>query len=377
MNFDSLFIEGDDAKFIGNVTTHLKEGAPALHQLSPEEYVTKCREMWTECELDEVFNFKIIVDNLALRQNGPKGLPWEGMEEVPSADAIEEDLYCISCGLMTPDGQLIGAPEGYDSRPKNPRTKRTIAVAMPAQVPAEETDDAKPEPYLLALLDFLGFEHRLATSGLERMRELYDKLIQTALKPSAEERLWSPMLAPVGPGRYSPGLFWLPMRYAYFSDSLLLWVPYRPEFVAPFLSRCSDVVCEALYIGVPLRGAISAGHLILHKKTNTFLGAELVEAARLEKAQDWLGVSLGVSVRSEQLRIPFDPRFIRLYQPPLKPSTDVLFSGLVLDWPQRWKHPQGKSAVETVDALRTPDSRSTMTMPNSLSSNQKPTRSGS
>ena len=99
MKFDSLFIECDDAKFIANVTTHLEEGAPALHQLSPEQYVTKCREMWTECELDEVFTFKIIVDNLALRKDGPKGLPWEGMEEVPAPDAIEEDLYCISCGV--------------------------------------------------------------------------------------------------------------------------------------------------------------------------------------------------------------------------------------------------------------------------------------
>src|SRR5258708_1225909 len=108
MEYNSLFIDGDDPKFIDNVSIHLKDGAPALHQMSPEEYVSKCREMWGECELDEVFTFKIIVDNLALRESGSKGLPWEGMEEVPSPYTINEDLYCVACGLMTPDGGLIG-----------------------------------------------------------------------------------------------------------------------------------------------------------------------------------------------------------------------------------------------------------------------------
>jgi hypothetical protein len=206
MDYSSLFIDGDDPKFIDSVSTHLKDGAPALHQMSPEQYVNRCREMWAECELDEVFTFKLIVDNLVLRQSGSKGLPWEGMEEV----------------------------------------------------------------------------------------------------------------------------------------------------VAPFLSRCSSVLCEALKLGVPLRGAITAGQLILHKKTNTFLGLELVEAARLEKAQDWLGVALGASVRSEQLRIPFDPRLIRLYQPPLKTGTEELFSGLVLDWPQRWHELHGSTVADAVEALRTP-----------------------
>jgi hypothetical protein len=355
VEYTSFFLETDDSEFVGIVTRNLEQAAPDLHKMSPEEYVEKCREIWLECELDEVFAVKLIIDKLLLERTGNKGLPWEGMEAIHSEDdAIEEDIYCTALGLITPEGDFIGAPDGYESSPKNPRSKRGVAVAIPSDTLADETEDAQPEPYLLALLDCLGFEQRLSSIGLNQMRQLYDQLIQTALRPHAETNLWTPALSPVGPGLFSPGMFRLPMRYAYFSDSILLWTPYRPQFVGPFLVRCSNVVCEALRIGVPLRGSVTAGRLILHKRTNTFLGQELVEAARLEKAQDWLGVTLGASVRSEELRIPFDPRLVRFYHPPLKPGNEQLFSDLVLDWPRSWRDIHGVSARDAVEALRTP-----------------------
>jgi len=73
-------------------------------------------------------------------------------------------------------------------------------------------------------------------------------------------------------------------------------VPLVEHFIAPFMVRCADMVCEALKLGVPLRGALAVGPAVMHSRTVTFVGAPLVEAARLEQSQDWLGVSLGDSM---------------------------------------------------------------------------------
>src|SRR5437764_11787859 len=101
MKNTASFLDTDDPKFVDIVSMNLEKGAPVLHQMSPEQYVSKCRELWTECELDEVFTFKVIIDKPLLKQNPPRGVPWEGMEEISAADSIEEDLYCIAIGLIT------------------------------------------------------------------------------------------------------------------------------------------------------------------------------------------------------------------------------------------------------------------------------------
>ena len=106
-------------------------------------------------------------------------------------------------------------------------------------------------------------------------------------------------------------------------------------------------------MGAPLRGAIAAGELVLHQRASFYLGQPLVEAARLEQAQEWIGVSLGVSVRSEDLRLPFSPLQVMIWDTPVKPGREELLSGVVLDWPRRWRelHPE-KTAEETVLTLR-------------------------
>ena len=305
----SLFLPDDEQTFIEVVSRNLQKEAHRIRKISAEEYINQCRDHWLNCETDEVFQVKLLMDTL-LPEKLPSSLKrlTKGMERTDLSD-FPEDLYCVAIGLANPDGSLIEAPEGYEDRPKNPKTKRGLLLAMPApsDIPAaEETDSPTVESYLLALLDVLGFERKLKELGVQKMQTLYKSLIDIALEPVAKSQ-WMPFLIPIFENAFHPGLFWLPIRYAYFSDSILLWIPYHQTFVQPFLDKCLDVFCEALSVGLPLRGAITAGELVLHKKTNTYIGEALVEAARLEKGQDWIGVCLGVSVRSEKLHIPFDP----------------------------------------------------------------------
>jgi hypothetical protein len=121
------------------------------------------------------------------------------------------------------------------------------------------------------------------------------------------------------------------------------------------LDRVLNVFCEALHLELPLRGAVAAGTAILHKKSNTFLGDPLAEAAKLHDAQQWLGAACGVSVQSEVMRIPFSPQQVMLYEAPVKETRHAaLLSGLVLDWPRRWRELHGVSPQEAVSKLRTP-----------------------
>jgi hypothetical protein len=146
---------------------------------------------------------------------------------------------------------------------------------------------------------------------------------------------------------------WLPIQAAHFSDSLLLWVHYHPGHVEEFLARCSRVFCKALDLGIPLRGAVTVGDAVLDNGANIFLGKPLVEAARLESKQDWVGVALGASFKDESLRVPVPPEKIRIHTPPLKDGASHLFSDLVLDWPRVWNAEYSSSAIEKLEHLAT------------------------
>jgi hypothetical protein len=354
--FANLFLADDEKHFVSLVGEFLRKNGHGLRQMFAEAYVQRCRELWRECELDEVFNVKILIDTLVQANEPKEKFPWSDMEVVEDNPVSNEDLFCTAIGVVDENGDFIGAPPGYDPKPKNPRSKRGVVVGRKSDALADEPNEAHPEPYLVAMLDVLGFERKLMDIGLDAMQQLYDKLITVAVTPHLAENLWTPTLASRGSDLFSPGLFRLPVRHAYFSDTLLFWVAQRPDFVAPFLERCCGVFCEALRLGIPLRGSVVAGRCVLHKKTNTYLGDALVEAAWLEKAQEWMGVTLGMSVST--IQFPFlssqEPMII-LGEPPLKEPDKhkKLVSGLVLDWPRYWRGTQADTPRRRLEELRT------------------------
>src|SRR5206468_748723 len=111
---------------------------------------------------------------------------------------------------------------------------------------------------------------------------------------------------------------------------------------------CADLISEALKIGLPLRGAISAGEAILHQKSSTYLGEPIIEAARLEHAQNWIGATLGLSMLAGDIAREFDPNLVISYNAPKKAQTSDQFSGLVLDWPRRFGQQEGDDAAAKV-----------------------------
>jgi len=186
---------------------------------------------------------------------------------------------------------------------------------------------------------------------LEKVHSLYVELLEQALRPESEKKPWSKSNSIIQ-HQVVPALMWLPINTAYFSDSLLLWVHFHPQHVGEFLSRCSRVFCKALDLGIPLRGAVTIGSAVFNKEQGIYLGEPLVEAARLEAKQNWVGVALGASFKSESTHVPIPPEAVFQYSPPLKSGGEELFSGLVLDWPRVWRETYlPSSAVDKLNAL--------------------------
>jgi hypothetical protein len=261
-------------------------------------------------------------------------------------------MFCVLVARVGHQGELIDAPPGYQP-PCFPGVRLAHIVAG-SPSGGHEPDSSKPADYLLAYLDVLGYEALMRRRGLDEIYALYIRLLDTGLAPHSEARPWAKALSAVR-GELVPALMWLPIHTAYFSDSLLLWVHYHPGHVQEFFERCARVFCEALDLGLPVRGAVTVGRAVLDKGRNIYLGEPLVEAARLEAKLDWIGLALGSSFRSETLRIPVPPDTVSPFTPPLKTGGGDLCSDLVLDWPRVWRESFSSSAVDRLQSLCRPD----------------------
>lgn len=338
-----LFESDDDDKFISFVNEHLAKGAATLRSITEVEYVRLARAQWNSCSTDQVYGIKFLVD--------PISQP-HFLTDLPDEFINSKQPFCILIARIGSRGELVDAPEGY-----TPPSYLGVHLAhIVAGSPSAGTvpDPREPTDYLIAFLDVLGFEALLNRIGLEALTERYEGLLSVALGPQSESRPWS-RAQTIVLGERTPALMWLPIRTAYFSDSLLLWVAYHPGHVEEFLNRCARVFCEALAQGLPIRGAISAGRATLNKERGIYLGLPLIEAVRLEGKSDWIGVSLAASWQSETLRIPVPPDMVFVYDPPLKQGGDILFSGLVLDWPRVWRESREDSALPHLESLRLPE----------------------
>lgn len=340
---DNLFVPGDHAAFVSMVRENLERGAATKRQLSSKEYIQLARECWNECPTDAVYAMKMLIDPLVRP---------EFLEEVPEKWANSRDLFCELIAAIDSNGELLNAPPEYIP----PLHPNVLLAVIPAGSPTAGTspDPSAPADYMVAFLDVLGFKVLLTTIGLEELIRRYKELIETALRSQSEAFPWSMEIALV---RNNPtaGLMWLPIQTSYFSDSLLLWVNYHPQHVAPFFDRCAKVFCKALEIGLPIRGAISIGNAVLDKSNGIYLGQPLVEVAELEKHSNWVGVSLGASWKSQNLRPPIPPDRVFVFEPPLTEQGRQNFSGLVLDWPRIWRESRNGTPMQKLSELCEPD----------------------
>ncbi|MBM4146791.1 MAG: hypothetical protein FJ240_11065 [Nitrospira sp.] len=189
--------------------------------------------------------------------------------------------------------------------------------------------------YAIALFDVLGFASILQNLGTEKLYSIYDELINKAIIEKTKDGI--KFLGATREGMFVVGT--LEIRYVYFSDTIILWTPYKEVFFPFFVSICSEFMIDAIIIGLPLRGAMTIGDAIMDRKKGIYLGKPLIEAARLEKAQNWIGLTFGTSFGTMSIHeamINFTDIQLN-YISQMKVGFESLNSRIVLDWPYKMR----------------------------------------
>lgn len=204
---------------------------------------------------------------------------------------------------------------------------------------------AKPEHVAFCFLDILGFENQFKSRGLDEIFDVYEKLIGYV-----QEQTGGIDVVPVG-GHVAVG--WLVINQAYFSDSILFWTRYNKIAFNSFMSLLSDAVCYSIELGMPVRGSVTIGDAILDKDRGIYLGEPLIEAARVEVAQQWVGVSCGPSVATPPYNQELILNNLLPYKSHGKPGREQLITGMVIDWPRKWRESRSNDLLKEITALDT------------------------
>lgn len=189
---------------------------------------------------------------------------------------------------------------------------------------------------VLCLLDVLGFESLFTAIGLKQIEERYDRLIEYV-----NEQTGGIDVAPTPDGHVAVG--WLALGNAYFSDTLLFWTKYSKMSLPSFTQLIAEIICYGIEHKLLLRGTISVGNAILDKNSGKYLGEPIIEAARTERLQKWIGVSFGSSFTkpgfNEEFRLDTVLPYKSHYKPEIEDDNEKrkYFTGMVVDWHRRWR----------------------------------------
>lgn len=205
-------------------------------------------------------------------------------------------------------------------------------------------------PVMMAIFDVLGFSSRLRNEGVDSVFSLYQEMVTSVI---AKEPMVCLGARDVGDGTQCPVLYSADIRYAYFSDTIMLWMPLERLLAGPFVQRCADLVCEALTMNVPLRGAIALGDAVLHKASGMYLGEPIIDAHELEEAQEWIGVAFAPSGTWSPFIAELNPIQIIEYEIPVKEGKEALRAPLALDWPRRWRDTREQSLCDVLNRMNT------------------------
>ena len=261
----------------------------------------------------------------------------------------------------------------------------SVRTLVMAYIPAKQQrwvhsmrNDGTHHGHFIGLFDVLGFETRLLKWGLGRMTEAYVSLIASIeARETHMTRLFGEMGFREAPYWTSDGDIFIFNRIggAFASDSILVWAnrtwpearnksadelaeiaadPARGWVAHPipcdnFIDACNDLICHSIEVGLPLRGAVSMGPAVIDNDRRIFLGQPIVDAARMERGQTFLGASVCRSFTSQVL----PARYGFPYEAHLKSPTPSVWGGLVLDWPRHWRKTRRDDSLSAVAQLDT------------------------
>lgn len=202
----------------------------------------------------------------------------------------------------------------------------------------------QPETQLFCFLDVLGFSDLVRNRGLESLYAEYRELVDAATKERHDGLVFSSWQG-------TPYFGVEKLESAYFSDTVVFWCPYNPRHLQSLCYSMMEVLCRSIEIGLPLRGAISAGEAILDRERSHFVGKPIVSAADAEKVQRWIGVTLSKEFREAPFNGGFSAACFMPWERHLKEGGLAAVTPLVLDYPRWWRSTRTESLEATLGRL--------------------------
>ncbi|MBS1643213.1 MAG: hypothetical protein JSR11_12125 [Bacteroidetes bacterium] len=199
--------------------------------------------------------------------------------------------------------------------------------------------------YLICLLDVLGFENLFNRFGLQTIEAKYKELIEVADKHNFELALMERGGVPV---MGNPGI-----KSSYFSDTILFWCPYDDMRMEVLFDSLAEVMCKSIEIGLPLRGAVSVGQVVIEKEKGVYLGQPFISAARAEIAQKWIVITLSKTFDLPKFNGGFKADKILEYKKHIKQEKSDKVIPLVIDYPRKWRKTRTSSLVDAIIELNT------------------------
>jgi class 3 adenylate cyclase len=163
---------------------------------------------------------------------------------------------------------------------------------------SHETAPAVAIARYVAVCDVLGFKDLVQSKPLEALREGYHEIIDYAKRAavSKSETTWK--------GRTDVGVE-EKVGTTVFSDSIIVWStpvssgtidPYRGAPDRTFFVFIGHLILQSLRktrsgLRFPLRAGIAYGPVIISPEEQIYLGMPIVDAYRLQEAQEWVGAA--------------------------------------------------------------------------------------
>lgn len=197
---------------------------------------------------------------------------------------------------------------------------------------------------LVCLLDVLGFESIFNKLGLETIESKYKELISVVEKQNIQVAI--SRTSDGVPAMFSPNI-----SYAYFSDTIIFWCKYDVFRMEVFLSCMSELLCDSIEIGLPLRGSVSVGQVIIDKEKGIYLGQPIIAAARAESVQKWIGITMSKTFDKAPYCGGFKADVILQYDKHLKDGGKDKVIPLAIDFPRFWRTKRQTSIVDAINKL--------------------------
>lgn len=196
---------------------------------------------------------------------------------------------------------------------------------------------------LFCLLDVLGFENLFNSIGLEEIEKKYIELITIVKKQK-----YKYATVKNGSSEWSGQV---DINSAYFSDTIVFWCSYSHLNIEVLFFCLKEIMCKSIELGIPLRGAVSVGKTIIDKKRGIYLGKPIITAARAEKAQKWIGITLCSSFNLGYYSSPLGIDTILMYDKHIKKGYETTVSQYTIDFPRHWRNTRSNPIILEIQKL--------------------------